>query len=538
MDYKDLIMYQIYPRSYYDSNNDGVGDLPGITAKMEYLAGLGINAIWLSPFFTSPMKDFGYDISDYQDVDPIFGTLDDYKRMLDKAHSLGIKVIIDQVLSHTSDKHPWFIESRSSRDNARADWYVWTDMQEDGTPPNNWLSIFGGSAWQFDTSRGQYYMHNFLTSQPDLNFHNPEVQDAVLAVSEFWLDLGTDGFRFDTANFYFCDQQLRSNPPWLDQTATGRGGGAGFNPYACQEHKYDKTQPENVEFFKRMRKLADSKGAVVMVGEIGSDYGLQTIAEYTSGEDKLQTCYGFDLMEKDCDGKYIYGVLNKAKEYLEDSYICWATSNHDVERVASRWSVAGVSAVQMSKFAMAILTANRGMPCFYQGEELGLVEADVPYELLQDPYGIEFWPKMKGRDGCRTPMVWSSKSGGGFNDSGESWLPVDPAHLERSVEALEGKKGETLETLRALCQLRHNSTALKYGTIELGTHSEDCSIFSITREYEGKKAVFVFNASGAEAVLDCADIAQAATPWEQAELGAKLEDGKVIIAPYGVYVGV
>ncbi len=537
MDYKDLIMYQIYPRSYYDSNNDGIGDIPGITLKLDYIASLGINAIWLSPFFTSPMKDFGYDISDYCDVDPMFGTLDDYRKMLDKAHSLGIKVIIDQVLSHTSDKHPWFVESRSSRDNSKADWYVWTDMEADGTPPNNWLSIFGGPAWQFDTSRGQYYMHNFLVSQPDLNFHNPEVQDAVLAVSEFWLDQGTDGFRFDTANFYFCDKELRSNPPWEDQSVHGRGGGTGFNPYAMQAHKYDKTQPENIEFFKRMRKLADSKGAVVMVGEIGSDYGLQTIAEYTSGDDKLQTCYGFDLMEEDCDGKYIYEVLQNAKKYLDDSYICWATSNHDVVRVASRWKVDGVAPEQISKFAMALLTANRGMPCFYQGEELGLGEADVPYELLQDPYGIEFWPNFKGRDGCRTPMVWTSESGGGFNTSGQSWLPVVEDHLAHSVAALEGKQGTTLDCIRKLCGLRHSSSALKYGEIAVASADEAGNVFSILREYEDERIIFIFNGSAAVDKVELAFACGLNQLWSEFDFGVEIVEDKIVLEPYGVYVG-
>ncbi len=537
MDYKDLIMYQIYPRSYYDSNNDGIGDLPGITQKLDYIASLGINSIWLSPFFTSPMADFGYDISDYRGVDPMFGTLDDYKALLDKAHSLGIKVVIDQVLSHTSIEHDWFKESRSSRDNPKADWYVWADMKEDGTAPNNWLSIFGGSAWQFDTERGQYYMHNFLTSQPDLNFHNPEVQDAVLGVSEYWLDLGTDGFRFDTANFYFHDKELRNNPPWTDTEATGRGVSDGFNPYAKQAHKYDKTQPENIEFFKRMRALSDSKGAIVLVGEIGSDFGLATIAEYTAGNNILHTSYGFDLMEDFCDGKYIFDALNKAKRLLVDSDICWATSNHDVKRVASRWVADGVSPQQMGRFAMTLLIANKGMPCFYQGEELALTEADVPYELLQDPYGIEFWPKMKGRDGCRTPMVWSSESGGGFNTSGESWLPIAKEHLARAVPALDGVKGETIECFRSLCALRHRSAPLKYGEIELESITEDTGVFKLTREYEDESVVFIFNASSKEERLDKKTLGNIGTLWSESSFETYVDGDFVVIEPYGVYIG-
>ncbi|MEY5022373.1 MAG: Oligo,6-glucosidase 1, partial [Pseudomonadota bacterium] len=239
------VIYQIYPRSFADSNGDGVGDLPGITKHLDYVAKLGADAVWLSPIFKSPMKDFGYDVSDYCDVDPLFGTLDDFRTMVNKAHELGLRVMIDQVLSHTSDQHPWFAESRASRNNPKADWYVWADAKDDGNPPNNWLSIFGGSAWQWDTRRRQYYLHNFLTSQPDLNYHNPDVVEAILGTVKFWLELGVDGYRLDTANYYFHDKQLRNNP--------GRGQPKGndpavndVNPYGWQYHKFDKTQPENL----------------------------------------------------------------------------------------------------------------------------------------------------------------------------------------------------------------------------------------------------------------------------------------------------
>ncbi len=280
------VIYQIYPRSYQDSNGDGVGDLPGITARLEHVAQLGADGIWLSPFFKSPMKDFGYDVSDYRDVDPMFGTLDDFRALVARAHELGLKVMIDQVLSHTSDQHPWFKESRSSRDNPKADWYVWADAKDDGNPPNNWLSIFGGSSWQWDTGRLQYYMHNFLSSQPDLNFHHPDVQQALLDDVRFWLELGVDGYRLDTANFYFHDRELRSNPgrgqPRADDPAVDA-----VNPYGWQRHLYDKSQPENLEFLRRLRALLDEYPHTTMVGEIGDDDGLGRMAEYTSGGDKL-----------------------------------------------------------------------------------------------------------------------------------------------------------------------------------------------------------------------------------------------------------
>ena len=301
------VIYQIYPRSYQDSNGDGIGDLPGITQRLDHIAALGADGIWLSPFFKSPMKDFGYDVSDYCDVDPMFGTLNDFKALVARAHALGLKVMIDQVLSHCSDQHPWFVESRASRDNPKADWFVWADAKADGTPPNNWLSIFGGSAWQWDTRRCQYYLHNFLTSQPDLNFHNPAVQDALLDTVKFWLDLGVDGYRLDTANFYFHDAQLRDNPgegapdPSKPDPAVNP-----YNPYAWQRHLYDKSRPENLPFLQRLRALLDQYPDTTMVGEIGDDDGLARVAEYTAGGDKLHMAYCFDLLGPHHDAPFLH----------------------------------------------------------------------------------------------------------------------------------------------------------------------------------------------------------------------------------------
>jgi alpha-glucosidase len=278
------VVYQIYPRSYQDSNGDGIGDLAGITRRLDHIARLGADAVWLSPIFTSPMKDFGYDVSDYNDIDPMFGTLADFRALVDRAHELGLKVIIDQVLSHSSDQHPWFQESRQSRDlhvNPKADWYVWADAKDDGNPPNNWLSVFGGSSWQWDTRRRQYYLHNFLASQPDLNFHNPQVQDALLASVKFWLDFGVDGYRLDAINFCFHDAELRSNP------GAGMPDGsnptvAASNPYAWQHHVYDRSRPDALGFLERLRVLTDQYPDTMMVGEIGDESGMAMVAQYSS----------------------------------------------------------------------------------------------------------------------------------------------------------------------------------------------------------------------------------------------------------------
>lgn len=432
--YKDAVIYQVYPRSFQDSTGDGVGDLQGISSRLEYLSDLGVDTVWLSPFFKSPMKDFGYDVSDYCDVDPIFGNLDDFKKLVEKAHSLGLRIIIDQVLSHTSDQHPWFVESRKNRTNDKANWYVWADPKDDGTPPTNWLSIFGGTAWQWDARRRQYYLHNFLTEQPDLNFHEPEVQEAILASMKFWLDLGVDGFRLDTVNYYFHDQRLRDNPPNIS-SMTQNPSDRSHSVYDHQHHYYDKSRPENIAWLGRMRELCDGYQAVLL-GEIGCERQIERMLEYTLGDDKLHTAYSFALMGPDHSAEFITEQVMPFVENQTESWPCWATSNHDVKRTASRWLVEGEAEASRSALeSHAVLLATLfGTPCIYQGEELGLTEADLAFEDLVDPPGITFWPEYKGRDGCRTPMVWSAEAvNAGFSDA-KPWLPVSPEHLAKAVD--------------------------------------------------------------------------------------------------------
>ena len=335
--WRGAVIYQIYPRSYQDSNGDGIGDLKGITSRLEHIANLGADAIWISPFFTSPMRDFGYDVSNYVDVDPMFGTLADFDGLIAEAHRLGIRVMIDLVLSHTSDQHPWFVESRSSRSNPRADWYVWSDGKPDGTPPNNWLSIFGGSGWQWDPTRMQYYMHNFLTSQPDLNLHNPEVQEELLNITRFWLKRGVDGFRLDTINFYFHDKELRDNPALAPERRNASTAPA-VNPYNFQEHIYDKNRPENLEFLKRFRAVLDEVPDIPAVGEVGdSQRGLEIVGEYTSGDDKMQMCYAFEFLAPDAlTPARVAEVQAAFAQAAPEGWACWAFSNHDVVRHVTR----------------------------------------------------------------------------------------------------------------------------------------------------------------------------------------------------------
>ncbi|CAN7756047.1 alpha-glucosidase family protein [Pseudorhodoferax sp. LjRoot39] len=485
------VIYQVYPRSFADSNGDGIGDLPGVTARLEHIARLGADAVWLSPFFTSPQKDFGYDVSDYRGVDPMFGTLADFDALVACAHALGLKVMIDQVLSHTSDQHAWFAESRASRDNPKADWYVWADAKHDGTPPNNWLSVFGGSAWQWDTRRCQYYLHNFLTSQPDLNVLNPVVQDALLAEMRFWLDRGVDGYRLDAINFCCHDAQLRDNP--------GRGAPAhvdptapAANPYSWQIHEFDKSRPEALDFLRRLRTLVDEYPGAAMVGEIGDERGLALMAAYTGGGDKLHMAYCFDLLGPQYDAGYLHALLAQSLDTLGDGWPCWAISNHDCVRVATRWGGTQPDPALLRQAAALLLTL-RGSACIYQGEELGLPEADIALKDLQDPYGITMWPEFKGRDGCRTPMAWQADAPDlGFGSgAARPWLPLDGAHRTLAADRQWADDGALLHHYRRLLQWRRTQPALRQGAMVLLPRQGQ--VLAFERAHAGQRLLCVFN---------------------------------------------
>ncbi|RWD61122.1 MAG: DUF3459 domain-containing protein [Mesorhizobium sp.] len=499
--WRGAVIYQIYPRSYQDSNGDGIGDLKGIVRRLPYIASLGVDAIWISPFFKSPMKDFGYDVSDYCDVDPMFGTLADFDALVAEAHRLGLKVMIDEVLSHTADIHPWFRESRSSRTNPKADWYVWADAKPDGTPPNNWLSIFGGSAWQWDTSRQQYYLHNFLAEQPDLNFHNREVQDALLDVTRFWLERGVDGFRLDTINFYFHSQGLEDNPPLPPEERNDQTAPA-VNPYNYQDHIYDKSRPENLGFLERFRALLDEYPAQAAVGEVGdSQRGLEVVAAYTADGKRVHMCYSFDFLapEKISAAK-VRAVLEAFGRVASDGWSCWAFSNHDVMRVASRWAANEPDPAAYLKVISALLMSLRGSVCIYQGEELGLGEAELKFEDLQDPYGIRFWPEFKGRDGCRTPMVWEAAAENGGFSTAKPWLPVPGKHLSQAVNVQQGDASSLLEHYRRFLAFRRQHSALGKGDIDFIESDGDTVAF--TRREGNDRIACVFNLGSKPAEVD------------------------------------
>jgi len=490
--WRGAVIYQIYPRSYQDSNNDGVGDLAGIKDRLHHIAELGADAVWISPFFKSPMKDFGYDVSGYKDIDPMFGDLHAFDELVESAHALDLKVMIDLVLSHTSDQHSWFAQSCSSRDNDRHDWYVWSDGKPDGSPPNNWLSIFGGPGWSWHSTRCQYYQHNFLPSQPDLNFHNTDVQDALLDVARFWLDRGVDGFRLDTINFYFCDQQLRDNPalaPELRNADTAPE----VNPYNYQDHLYDKSRPENLDFLARFREVLDEYPGATSVGEIGdAQNGMQVLSDYTTGTDRVHMCYTFDFLSGEYpSAQRVAEVLARFENEAPDSWVCWAFSNHDVVRHVTRWNLPKKQRIQHIKLLASLLMSMRGSVCLYQGEELGLPEADIPFEKLQDPYGIAFWPEFKGRDGCRTPMVWdTSEEQAGFS-SVDPWLPIPDVHKRQAVSAQEGVTDSVLEHYRQFLRFRTENKALIKGTLtEISVLD---NLLSFVRTYDDEMTYCAFN---------------------------------------------
>ncbi len=501
--WRGAVFYQIYPRSFLDTNNDGIGDLNGITEKLEYVSGLGVDAIWISPFFKSPMKDFGYDVSDYRDVDPIFGRLEDFNHLLEKAHRLGLKIIIDLVLSHTSNEHPWF------SDPDKKDWYVWADTKIDEAgnhaPPNNWVSVFGGSAWEWDERYGQYYLHNFLKEQPDLNFHNQQVQQEMLNICKFWLDQGVDGFRLDVVNFYFHDTALQDNPDRQDGTAFATQFEHN-TPYSAQQHIYDKSRPENLAFIEKLRQLTDQYTDRVLIGEIGDDHPYERAYEYTRGLNRLHTSYNTDMMSgihKELTDLSIstpietFYALNDSDESAkkEPAWPSWAFSNHDVVRAASRWFKPYDSDPDFSQMLIALLGCLPGSVFLYQGEELGLPEAKIPKAYIQDPWAKETWPEWQGRDGCRTPMPWDDENHCGFSQN-TPWLPIPETHFDINIFYQTTQNISVLSFTKKFLNWRKNQIELVKGNYKF-INTSNSKIIHLIREHETSETNCIFNLSEA-----------------------------------------
>lgn len=521
--WRGAVIYQIYPRSFLDTTGNGVGDLAGITERLDYVAGLGVDGIWISPFFPSPMRDFGYDVADFCGVDQMFGTLGDFDRLLAKAHRLGLRVIIDQVYSHTSDQHPWFVESRSARDNPKADWYVWADARPDGTPPNNWLAVFGGPAWEWDPRRRQYYLHNFLKEQPDLNFHNPAVQQAVLEAAEFWLRRGVDGFRLDVANFFAHDPALRDNPPFAHPNP--------IKPYWLQRQVYNRTRPETLAFVARLRALLDRYPGTMSVAEIASDDPIGTMVAYTGGPDRYHTAYSFVFLRQSFGAAHIRRSVEALRAASTAAWPSWAFSNHDVERAVSRWYRGGDRAA-FAKLLIALLTSLRGTAFVYQGEELGLPQAEVPFARLQDPEGKTFWPEHKGRDGARTPMPWRAEAPNAGFSVAEPWLPVDPRHRSLAVDRQQNEPASPLNFTRGFLAWRKRHPALIVGDIRFIDCAEPVLAFErIPGSGDGGRGILcAFNLAPEPAALG---LSQRFRPLAGHGLAGRLDGSEVRLPAYG-----
>ena len=448
--WRDGVIYQIYPRSFSDSNGDGIGDLAGITSRLDYLADLGIDALWLSPFYPTPDKDFGYDISNYVAVDPRFGTLADFDRLVAEAHRRGIRLILDLVLNHTSDQHSWFLESRSSRNNPKRDWFIWKDQ------PNNWQACFGGQAWEYDEITGQHYLHLFTKEQPDVNWRNPEVRKAQLDVFRFWMERGVDGFRLDVFNAYFKHPDLPDNPPKF-----------GLRGFDRQRHIYDIDQPEMNPFLNEMRQLLDSYPERYAVGETYFAT-LQKTVSYC-GADKLHAAFSFDFTSMDLllpiypwNPGWVMDQIIKREEAFNAAGI-WPTtvmSNHDLPRAASRYA-RGENDAQ-SFLAMTLLLTLRGTPFMYYGEEIGMRDIQLRRNEILDPPGKKYWPIYKGRDGCRSPMQWNDSTFAGFSTA-KPWLPNHPNYTRRNVSSQQADPDSLINFTKKLLALRKEIPALRGG---------------------------------------------------------------------------
>jgi alpha-glucosidase len=458
--WQSAVIYQIYPRSFQDSNSDGVGDLVGIRRRLPHLAELGVDALWLSPVFRSPMADFGYDISDYTDIDPLFGTLADFDALVSAAHALGLKVILDLVPNHTSDQHPWFQQSRSSRESPRRNWYIWRDPAPDGGPPNNWLSDFGGGAWQYDGPTGQCYYHAFLSAQPDLNWRNPEVRAAIYDVMRFWMRRGVDGFRVDVIWHLIKDDQFRDNP----STPNDQPG------QVRQVPLYTTDRPEVHDVIQEMRGVVDEFPERLLIGEIYLPTE-RLVAYYGRDLSGLHLPFNFALLQTRWNARLVAKLIDDYEVALPDGgWPNWVLGNHDRPRIATR-----VGPEQARVAAMLLLTL-RGTPTIYYGDEIGMRQVDIPPERLRDPLETNLPGKGLGRDGCRTPMPWDAGPHAGFS-SAEPWLPLADDHRRTNVVNQRDDATSIYQLHRRLIALRRAHVVLRFGAYRPIAASGDLLLF-------------------------------------------------------------
>jgi alpha-glucosidase len=468
------IIYQVYPRSFRDSNADGIGDLAGILEKLDYLRWLGVQALWISPVYPSPMADFGYDVANYTDIHPIFGSLADMDRLIETAHQKQLRVILDFVPNHTSDQHPWFKEARSSRQSKKRDWYLWRDAKPDGSPPNNWLSVFGGPAWTWDEETSQYYYHAFLKQQPDLNWRNPEVREAAYSAMRFWLDRGVDGFRVDVLWHLIKDESFRDNPVNPDHRPDQ-------TPYEALTPAYSTDQPEVHGIVQEMRKLLDGYSERVLIGEVYLPVG-RLVAYYGSNEDGAHLPFNFQLITLPWNASQIAAAISEYEGALpHKAWPNWVLGNHDQPRIASRVGLA------QARVAALLLLTLRGTPTLYYGDEIGMRDGALSPEEYQDPQGLNIG---LSRDPQRTPMQWSPEPGGGFS-AGTPWLPLSPDYARCNVALERDTPGSVLEFYRRLIALRNQEPALSVGSYAPVVTGGD--VLAYVRESQGTRFLVVLN---------------------------------------------
>jgi alpha-glucosidase len=522
--WRGAVIYQIYIRSFCDGNSDGVGDFAGLLSKLDYIASLGVDALWLSPIHPTPNRDWGYDVSDYDGVNPEYGTEADFERLLAEAHGRGLKVMTDEVLAHTSDEHAWFRESLSRGD--KADWYVWAPPREDGTPPNNWLSAFAGEAWAYHPARRQYYHHKFLRQQPKLNWRNPAARDAALAVLDTWLARGVDGFRLDVANAYFHDVTLTDNPAVPLSERTPHNWAHAPN---LQFHFHDSNLPDNIEALDAIRRTVERYPDRFVMGEFSEEP--ERCGCFAPPDKGLHSGYSFPLLEAHTLGpdfiRAHYAMLARYPAHWPSV----AFSNHDVTRTLTRFGGRDAPP-ELAQLMLALLFCLRGTVLLYQGEELGLPQVDLRRDQLKDPVGDLYYPLHKGRDGCRTPMPWDASAPNlGFSPS-TPWLPVAEAHRALAVSEQEVAANSSLHCVRRLLALRKVSSALRLGDIEF--LDAPGPVLAFVRKQAGERVLCTFNMSGTPAMVRDHRL-DSATPLLQSETsrstGAGLE-----LPPYGLMI--
>lgn len=492
--WKGAVIYEIYPRSFKDTNGDGIGDLNGITAKLDYIKSLGVDAIWLTPIYPSPQVDFGYDIADYENIDPEYGTLKDFDRLVAEAKKRGIRVIMDLVLNHTSDKHPWFVESASSRTNPKRDWYIWRDGKGPGKPPNNWQSVFGHSAWQYDAKTGQYYYHKFYAQQPDLNWRNPAVREAMYDVERFWIKRGVAGFRLDAVTTLYEDPKLRDEP-----VVRGKDGKPQINAFGdvVVDGSLTDKQPGVHDVLRHLRQIADSyHNHIVLIGEtwVGSVSELRKM--YGAHDDELQLPMDLQVGFIDkMDASRFRKLINDAETGIGGNEPLFVLDNHD----KPRWDRYGdgVHNADIGRVLSTVIIASRGTAIYYYGDEIGMVTTSPTRKAdVRDPVGITGWPKEKGRDGERTPMQWTGAPNAGFSPPGvKTWLPIPPSSSIINVTAETGRPDSMLTWFQALGRLKHDNAALHEGNQVMLNPSDPNVLSWYRRAPNGEGVIAVCNFS-------------------------------------------